>query len=223
MHAHPQIKTVYCLPGQGADKRLFEFLQLDSAYKMEVIEYGTPGRNTDLKAFARELAASIDTSRPFALVGVSLGGMICAELAEILHPEKTILISSAKNRGELPRRYRFQKKIPVYKLFPGSFLTAGARWAQPIFEPTGNEHRERLESMLSAKDGTYMKRSIHMILTWDRTVNTKKIYHIHGTKDHTLPFKCIKDSDYVIPGGSHLMILTHGPEISSIVNDILKA
>jgi hypothetical protein len=28
------------------------------------------------------------------LVGVSMGGMICAELSEILSPEKTILISS---------------------------------------------------------------------------------------------------------------------------------
>ena len=68
--------------------------------------------------YARKLIPKIDTSASFILIGVSLGGMVAAELNEILHPLQTIIISSAKNRHELPKRYKFMRVLPLYKLFP---------------------------------------------------------------------------------------------------------
>src|SRR5438046_2594666 len=103
-----QMKTIYCFPGQGSDKRIFDSLTISPDYQVKVIEYGTPQKHATMNSFARELAKQIDTTKPFVLLGVSLGGMICVELSEILKPEKTILISSAKNRNELPDRYTFQ-------------------------------------------------------------------------------------------------------------------
>jgi hypothetical protein len=214
-------KTIYCFPGQGADKRIFDSLNIDTSFELKVIEYGTPDKHMTLKSFAIELSKQIDTTKEFVLIGVSLGGMICSELSELLNPEKTIIISSAKNRNELPFRYRFQKTIPIYKLFPGCFLLAGAKLLQPIVEPDRKKNKATFKAMLAGKNGKYMKRTINLIIKWDRKNNSKKIYHIHGNKDHTLPLKKIQKPDYIIQNGSHMMTLTRAREISLFLNKIL--
>ena len=214
-------KIIYCFPGQGSDKRIFDSLTIDTAFEVKIIEYGTPDKGMTLRSFAKELSKQIDTNRKFILVGVSLGGMICSELSDILSPEKTIIISSAKNRTELPFRYKFQRVIPIYKIFPGSFLLAGAKMLQPIVEPDRKKNKKTFKNMLSDKNATYMKRTIGLIIKWDKVDETKKIYHIQGSKDHTLPVRNIKDPDYDVDGGSHMMTLTRAGEISDILNKIL--
>lgn len=215
-------KIIYCFPGQGSDRRIFDSLTIDSSFTIRIIEYGTPDKNMSLKMFAKQLAEQIDTTQEFLLLGVSLGGMICTEIAELLMPEKTILISSAKNKNELPYRYMFQKKYPLYKIFPGSFLVAGAKTLQPIVEPDRKKNKNTFKLMLSAKKPLYMKRTIHMLVNWDRATNSKKIYQIHGNNDHTLPVKNIKSPDYIIANGSHMITLTRAKEISEIINKIVK-
>jgi pimeloyl-ACP methyl ester carboxylesterase len=214
--------TIYFFPGQGSDRRLFDSLTIDNSFNTKVIEYGTPPKGGTLKEFAAELAKQIDTTGNFVLVGVSLGGMICTEISEILNPQKTIIISSAKNRSELPSRYKFQKVIPLYKLFPGSFLLAGAKVMQPIVEPDRNKNKKIFKSMLGQKDALYMKRTIKLIVKWDRKTNTKPVYHIHGTNDHTLPIRKMNSVNYVVKHGSHMMTLTRAKEISIILNEILS-
>lgn len=218
-----QIKeTIYCFPGQVSDRRIFDSLTIDPSFNIKIIEYGTPEKNMSLKSFAKQLSGQIDTTQKFILLGVSLGGMICAELSEILKPDKTIIISSAKNRNELPLRYKFQKAIPIYKLFPGSFLLAGAKMLRPIVEPDRNKNKKTFKQMLASKNAQYMKRTIKIIINWDRETNTNKIYHIHGNNDHLLPVKKIKSIDYIIDKGSHMMTLTRTKNISDVLNIILK-
>ena len=213
--------TIYCFPGQGSDKRIFDSLQIDIKYRLKVIEYGTPAKHSTMNSFAQELISQIDTSSEFILLGVSLGGMICAELNEVLHPQKTILISSAKNRNDLPVRYKFQQLIPLYKLFPGSVLLAGAKILQPIVEPDRYKNKETFKSMLKSKKSVYMKRSVSLIINWDRITNTKPVVQIHGTSDHTLPIRKIKQPSFRVHKGSHMMTLTRAKDISAILNSVL--
>lgn len=214
--------TIYCFPGQGSDRRIFDSLDIDPKYKIKVIEYGTPNKHSTMNSFAKQLAGQIDTTQEFILVGVSLGGMICVELNEILNPKRTIIISSAKNRNELPTRYKFQKVIPIYKLFPGFVLLAGAKMLQPIVEPDRKKNKKTFKSMLNSKNSVYMKRTVSLIINWDRKENTKHIYQIHGRSDHTLPIKKIKKPTYTVDKGSHMMTLTRAKEISDMLNTVLK-
>ncbi|MCK5028783.1 MAG: alpha/beta hydrolase [Bacteroidales bacterium] len=215
-------KTIYFIPGQGSDKRIFADLTLDSSYNYKFLDYNTPDRKLLLSEFAKQIATSIDSSEKFILIGVSLGGMICAELNEILNPEKVIIISSAKNRMELPFRYKFQRIIPLFEIFPARVLFWGAKILQPIVESDRNKNKDTFKSMLFSKNPTYIKRTIRLIINWKRTSNSKEIIHIHGTNDHTLPFKNISNPDYVIKNGSHMMTLTRADEISKILNKILS-
>jgi len=217
-----QKTTIYCFPGQGSDVRLFDSIQVDTTiFKLEFIEYGTPDKGMDMKGFAYSLIHRIDTLHPYILLGVSLGGMICVELNEILNPQKTIIISSAKNRSELPLRYRFQKAVPVYRLIPKSLLLAGAKMMQPLVEPDRKKNKETFKSMLHTKSAVYMKRTIHLLIQWEREEIKKKVYHIHGDNDHTLPLKKIQNPDFIVENGSHMMTLTRGTEISRILNQLM--
>ena len=219
-----QQKTViYCFPGQGSDARIFGSIHVDTTlFELVFVEYGTPEKWMNMKEFAYSLKNEIDTLNRYILLGVSLGGMICAELSESLNPWKTILISSAKNKNELPFHYRFQKTIPLYKMFPKGFLLTGAKIMQPIVEPDRKKNKDIFKDMLNKKNAAYMKRTIHLIINWERETNTKKIYHIQGNNDHTLPVRHIKNPDFIVENGSHMMTLTRGTEISNILKQILS-
>lgn len=218
-----QPKTnIYFFPGQGSDKRIFDSLTIDSFYNKIFIEYPLPAKNTTLKEFAIQVSSQIDTTADYILIGVSLGGMICTELNDIMNPKKVIIISSAKNRSELPIRYKFQRVIPIYELFPPRMLKGGAKMMQPIVEPDRKKNKATFKSMLNNKNPKYIKRTIKMIVKWDKQSNLKKNYHIHGTKDHTLPLRKIIDADVVIKKGSHMMTLTKSKELSVAINELLK-
>ncbi len=221
-HLNAQVikPVIYFIPGQGADSRLFKNLIIDEKFEIKHIEYFTPEKGSSMKEFAKALATQIDTTQRFIIVGVSLGGMLATEMGDFLHPEKIILISSAKCRDELPGRYKFQRAIPIYKWVPAGLIKSGAKFLQPIVEPDSKYDTETFESMLNNKDPIFMKRTVSMIMEWSRTTYRHDISHIHGDNDHTLPDKNI-EYDILIENGSHMMILTRADEISTLINQIL--
>lgn len=109
------LPIIYLLPGQGADERLFDSLKIDSRFEIRHVNWVTPPKHASMKDFAHILSVQIDTTMPFILIGTSLGGMVATEMCDFLQPEKIILISSAKSKYELPKRYTFQRKFGLYK------------------------------------------------------------------------------------------------------------
>ncbi len=220
---HSQEKhLIYLLSGQGSDERIFQEMDWDqSAYDGKYVEYLVPNRGEQMPEYAQRIAQAIDTSRSFSLVGVSLGGMIAMELTDIVNPKHVIIISSAKSRSELPLRYRFQRYIPIYALVPKGLIKVGAQIAQPLFEPDRKSHKQVFKAMLKAKDKTFMKRSIRMIVNWQRMQQTDDVFHIHGDNDHTLSIKKINDA-HIIKNGSHMMALTRAKEVSKMINEYLS-
>lgn len=213
--------VVYLIPGQGADHRLFNELQIDEAYEVRHIKYSTPEAEATMQSFAKKLAEQIDTNEKFILIGVSLGGMLATEMSQFLHPEKVIIISSAKSRKELPVRYRFQRALPFYKLVSPNMAQKGALFMQPIVEPDRDKHEEIFVSMLEDKDPLFLRRTIEMIIKWDRKTKPADITHIHGNNDHTIPIRNV-NYNYIVEDGSHMMTLTRGAEISQLINGLLK-
>jgi len=212
--------VVYLIPGQGADARLYKNIHLDSLFEVRNIEYFTPEKEWDMSDFARQLAKQIDTTSRFSLVGVSLGGMLATEMADFLKPDTVVLVSSAKSRKELPFRYRVQKTIPVYKFVPGSIVKLGAKVLQPIVEPDRGKDAKTFKAMLRDKDPKFLKRTVKMILEWDRQEFDPRIVHIHGDLDKTIPARNVA-FDYLVEDGSHMMVLTRGELISQLLNQIL--
>ena len=212
---------VYLFPGLGSDERIFEKIKLDSNYLLINIRYPLPAKRSSMKDYAQLLVPQIDTSEKYIFIGVSVGGMICVELADLLKPQKVLIISSAKCRKELPFRYRFQKTFPLNKIVPKGLIKLGAKILQPLVEPDRNKNKAIFKSMLAKKNKTYLKRSVNMIINWERKEYLPDIIHIHGTHDHTLPIRNIK-ATHIIPGGSHMMALTRGDELNSLILKIFR-
>jgi len=209
---------IYLLPGQGADCRLFKYIEFP--YDTIHLEFPVPEKKTTLREYAHGFIPRIDTSRTFILIGVSLGGMICSELTDTLEPDLTIVISSAKYRAELPGRYKFQKTIPLNKIIPKGMTKWGAKELAPIVEPARKQDNETFRSMIEAKDPAYLKRTVDMVINWDKEDYDDRIIHIHGDKDHTLPHRKVR-YDYLVENGTHMMVYIRGDEVSKLINEIL--
>jgi pimeloyl-ACP methyl ester carboxylesterase len=212
--------TIYLFPGQGADHRQFRDLRFPEQFDTVHMMYPVPQRGEDLSSYAMRFLPLIDQEESFVLLGVSLGGMICVELADTLDPLQTILISSAKWAGELPGRYTFQKKVPINRLIPATWTKAGALLLQGIVEPDRRYEPETFKDMLRGKDPDYLKRTVNMIVGWSRENYPEGILHIHGDADNTIPIRNV-DHDYRIERGSHMMVLTRAGEVSDILEEVL--
>jgi len=210
---------IYLLPGQGADCRLFKYIEFP--YDTVHLEFPVPEKKTTLREYAHGFIPRIDTSRPFILIGVSLGGMICSELTDTLEPDLTIVISSAKYRAELPGRYKFQKTIPLNKIIPKGMTKWGAKVLAPIVEPARKQDKETFRSMIEAKDPAYIKRTVDMVINWNKEGYNDRIIHIHGDRDHTLPHRKVR-YDYLVENGTHMMVYIRGDEVSRLINEILQ-
>jgi len=220
--ADKQILNIYLIPGQGSDKRIFSKLELSDNYRLQYLNWIMPSEEDNMKSFAEKMAQQIDTTENFALIGVSLGGMVAVELTAILSPALTIIVSSAKNRGELPFRYRFQKFIPIYKKVPPYIYGLGSQIMQPLVEPDRKKQKAIFKAMLKDKDPAFLKRTTRIIMQWDRNETDQKIFHIHGDNDHTIPIRNVVDP-IRMDGSSHMMILTEAEKLNSIIREILSS
>ncbi|MGJ3236271.1 alpha/beta fold hydrolase [Marivirga sp.] len=213
--------TLYLFPGQGSDERLFDSLTFEATFKIVHIKYPIPEKGITMSEYAKIISNQIDTTENYSFIGVSLGGMIISELTEFLNPQQSIIISSAKSRHELPFRYRFQSIIPIYKIIPPKLMLGGAKFLQPIVEPDRNTNKDTFKNMLSAKDPIYMKRTVSMIINWERENPQDNLIHIHGTKDHTIPIRNV-EANHIIKNGSHMMTLTQPAPINEIISGYLN-
>lgn len=210
---------LYLIPGIGADGRIFKELKIENCDTV-IIDFIVPEKNESLPEYAKRMAAKIDTSGPFSLLGVSFGGMIAVEISKFLKPEKLFLVSSAKTRNELPAHYRMAGYIPFDKLFTGNFFKKMGNLLRPVYEPESRRETAFFRQMTNDTDARVMKRSIHCIVNWKNDKCPENVIHLHGEKDRTLPIKNIKNP-VEIKDGSHEIIFLHAEEISRIINQEL--
>src|SRR5690349_4085773 len=94
---------IYLIPGLGADSRLFGRIQWPEGYSVTSLRWIEPADTDEpISEYARRMRGQLDSSTPFILIGVSLGGIMAIEIARYMKPEKIIIISSIKHRREKP-------------------------------------------------------------------------------------------------------------------------
>lgn len=214
--------NVYCIPGMGVDGRLFKYLDLDKC-KIHHIKWLTPHKGESLEAYAMRLAEQIDTQKPFALIGVSFGGMCAVEVARKLHPVKTFIISSSKSIEEVPLKIKVWRYVPLYKSISDKAYKKGALILKRQFGVSNAEQEKKFREMLDTAPKNYFRGAVHCIINWvPKQIIPTSVVHIHGTKDQILPYKKIKKLDYTIDRGTHFMIINRANEINKILNKELK-
>ncbi len=210
------MKTVYLLSGLGADKRVFDFVDL-SGYNTVHIYWVDPAGCVSIEAYAQKLIDQITTSNPI-LVGVSFGGMVAVELSKLIATEKIILISSAVTIQDIPLRYKVLGALRLNKLVPPTALTQPNSLLFWLFGAQSVHDKNLLRTILRDTDVNFLTWALDKIMHWKNTIVPQNAICIHGTHDKMLP---MQNPHYTINKGGHLMIVNRAKEVSAFVQKAL--
>jgi pimeloyl-ACP methyl ester carboxylesterase len=213
------MKTVYFIPGLGADRRVFAFLDL-SFCKPVFVEWIEPMKNESLESYALRLRKTIPAKEPI-IVGMSFGGMLATEMAKADPNVRAIIIASNKIAGEFPRYLRAAKYFPVYKWLPAPIIKRSAWMIKWVMGRNGKEQKKVVLDIIRDTDISFAKWCMNAILHWNNKDIPRNLVHIHGTADRLLPYRLVK-ADYTIRGGNHLVPMDKHAETSGLLKKLIE-
>ncbi|EAY27557.1 alpha/beta fold hydrolase [Microscilla marina] len=206
---------IYGISGLGADERVFHYLDIEADF--EPVAWITPLKDETLPAYAQRLAAVIDTSQPFGLLGVSFGGMVAVEISKKLSPKATWLVSSVATRTELPLLYRIAGQSGILRRLP-PWLFRPPGFASRYFFGTQNP---LLQQIIGDTDLKFAKWSVNQLTRWQNMELPPNLIRITGSKDRTLPATTIANT-HVIPQGGHFIIVDRAQEVNQKINESIN-
>lgn len=215
-YQNTNLHTIYRIPGMGADKRLYSEIEPIKGYEFVDLEWQAFPNIKSLKDYAVEIAKKIDTSNPFSLLGVSMGGMVCSELADIINPEKIVIISSAKTSRELPAQFKQLKFFGIGMLLTAERIRYVLSNSSHFFGAMNSHQRKLFYEMADNINMDFIVWSIHAILNWEKKTASPKIIHIHGNKDFVLPISNITPT-ITVEKGDHMMVWNKSDEINLLL------
>jgi len=215
------MEKVFLISGLGADRRLFNKLELPG-YEPVFVDWIEPEPTDTIAIYAQKLVDQYHITPNAVVLGVSLGGIMKVEISNIIPLRKAIIVSSIKSPSEFPWYFKLFRNVPLYKVIPHGFYSSAGYLIKPLFGKMKGKSGFMFVDMIKNSSPTFMRWAMHAILRWQPKPLSTKIYHIIGNKDLIFSHRRIADANYVIERGSHDMVYTRGKEISQIVQNILK-
>jgi pimeloyl-ACP methyl ester carboxylesterase len=214
--------NVYFISGLCTSCDIFRDVRLPQPFKKIYLEWIEPQWNEPLQHYIERLTKPIDTTKPFAIVGLSFGGMVAMELNKTLKPVDTIIISSTPTYDHIPLYYRITGALRMYKLVTKAMINQ----FRPIVDWFIGARRSKEEMIALHKTMEQLSErllvwSISQVTRWKNKTVPKKMFQIHGDADRLLPVGSMKP-DVLIRGGSHFMIVSHAEEIGEIIAERLR-
>ncbi|KXO00006.1 alpha/beta hydrolase [Aequorivita aquimaris] len=211
---------IYFVPGMAAGSEIFRNIKFPETYEVHILEWLIPEKNESLKAYAERMARRIQEKNPI-LIGVSFGGVVAQEMSDFLKVKKLIIISSVKSKNELPRRMKLASLTKAYKLIPTGLVLSADDLTKYSIGPKTKKRLSLYQEYLHVRDKQYLDWALEKMITWGKKEKLQDVIHIHGEKDVVFPIKYI-DQCEVIKGGTHIMILNRGREISQKLLEIFE-
>ena len=212
------LKNIYCVSGLGADERVFKKLEFEG-YQPIHIRWLEPEPGENITDYTKRLTAQIKSERPI-LIGLSFGGIIAIEIAKQIDTEKVILISSTKDRQEIPFYFKMFRWLPIYLLLPAKLiLWVGKLLASWFFSLETIAERKLFKAILFDTNARFLKWAIHQVVIWKNELIPKNVYHIHGEGDRIFPYQFVHE-DFSVEGG-HFMIMNRAEYVSQLIQKIV--
>lgn len=210
------MKDLYLLSGLGADKRVFDFIDL-SGFNVHHVNWIAPVMGESIESYAKRLLPQIVTSRP-VIIGISFGGMIATEIARLIDTERVVLISSAETVTDIPRAFRMIGRSRLYRVLPPGMLKSANGFMYWLFGLTGKRDKALLKLILFDTDTKFLLWAVDAIAHWTNRSRLSNVVRIHGSADRILP---MRKAEYVVQNGGHLMIVNKAAEVSNLIKKIL--
>ena len=211
---------VYFIAGLGADHRIFHHIRLPEGFEPVYLHWKKPADGETLEEYSLRMAEEIDDHERFALIGLSMGGMIATEISKQIKPGKLILLSSVGTRKELPSYFNFIHKYHLHQLIPAKIFTS-ASIIKRLFTAESREDKALLREIIRDTDPEFVRWAMGAILNWKNESEPANCYHIHGDRDEILPLK-YTHATHIIPKGTHMMILNRAGELNELLARIFQ-
>lgn len=210
---------IYCISGIGADHRMFRHILAPEGHELVEIGYITPIEGESLRDYSIRLSAGIDTSEPFALLGLSLGGIICVEIARRLSPVGTIIIGSIPISAQMPGYFKLAGRLHLAQFISPSLLKSAAILKR-LFSNESPEDKRVIRKMIRDGNSIFIKWALQAVLEWDNEQPPAPLWHIHGTRDEVFPIGYTKPT-HIIRKGGHTLVMSHPAEINRILREAI--
>lgn len=214
---------IYQISGLGANGKAFKNLKLNNEFEQINIPWLQPEVDETLVHYTERMLDKINPTEDFLLMGLSFGGILAQEMNRFVNPKHTILLSTIKDRLEMPKLFRFASETNVHKLVPMNFLTSDKVFSymmlRKIYFP---KKQDALDEIFEFKDHYYLRWSINQIVNWHRSSDYQidNLTHIHGNKDIVFPISNIKNCE-VVEEGTHIMVMQKPKIVSELINQVL--
>lgn len=215
------MQKLYLISGLGADRRLFDKLDLPG-YELVHVDWIEPEPIDNIPTYAQKLIDTYQIPHGANVLGVSLGGVMTVEISTLIPLGKAIIVSSIKTADEFPAYFRFFRNVPVYKIIPHKFYISIGSIIKPLFGDTKGKTGFLFVDMIKKASPVFMRWAMHAILHWVPKPLTGKIHHIIGNNDLIFPHRKITTATHIVEKGSHDMVYTRAAEISKLVLSILN-
>lgn len=209
------------LPGLGTTGELFR-PQQHAFPDLEVPPWLHPHRAETLPAYGKRMAAALIPGSPdLVLGGVSFGGMVALEMARHLPARAVILIASCTTGRALTRvaraLARAGRALPVPALGPPRPLWPVAAWAFGARTP---EARALLYDLIQTSRPDLVKWGLGAIAGWCPAAGPAcAVRQIHGSEDRLIGAARV-EAEVVVPGGGHLINVTHAAEVNAFLHAV---
>ena len=214
-------KTIYFIPGVGANDIIFENLDL-SGYEVVHLKWPKHKKHEPLETYVKKLLPQIKKDTRPILIGMSFGGVVAVELAKLVNPYKTILISSIKTYHERPLKLLFLNSLKFHRLVPGKLVIEFRFWMRWLLGKLSTHDLAMIDRMIEDIDIEFNEWAVDQVINWKNEEVPDNLTHIHGTRDRIFPHFYIKDAIW-IKGGTHFMVVNRAKEISKIIIKELNA
>jgi pimeloyl-ACP methyl ester carboxylesterase len=211
---------VYFISGLAADRRVFKYISLPEGFETVYLDWIPPNKNETLESYSLRLASEIDTSAPFALVGLSMGGMIAAEITKTYKPAACVLLCSVPTHKHFPTHFRWAYYLRLHRLLPVSLIKLASKLKRGL-TADNKEDQQLLKAVIADSDPKFIRWAMHAILSWRNETIPESLWHIHGSRDEILPIRFTHPT-HTVKGGNHLMIMSKAPELNVFLQEVFS-
>ena len=214
------MKNLFFISGLGADEKAFSNLG-DFGRTKVYIDWLPNNDNESLYSYAKRLIDIYGIQKGDLLVGLSFGGLITQQIAEIVGLDTVILVSSFRTQNDLKMVFNKGLAYRLHKLIPNVKSDLVANLVANFLNSGTNSSRAIIREMVQSTDMILMNWSIQKIYEQDTELapNITKI-NLIGTKDRIVK-SWHNDTTHLIEGGSHFMVYEQAEIISRIIREFV--
>ena len=211
---------LYVISGLGADFKVLEKINFPPKLEVVFLDWLIPENKEEFHHYVERMAARVDDSEPFALLGYSFGGLIVQEIDKLKSAEKVVIMGSIKSDKEKSRFIKFGEISRITKYLPQGMFNVKSAAIYSVARSFVDPKNPKLMEYFTVRDQYYLKWGIEKVSDWKFEENPKVI-QILGSKDIVFPVK-YSNPDYVVENGTHLFPATKPKQVSKILTEIFQ-